>query len=96
MDTAPKELSSMDVVRRIADTLPERAHPETEKLIEKLSYTAPERIMYVCWKGAGMYGGITHLCNTYGTDQTRAVFNDIKGEMDRRVQMGLSPLCDAI
>ena len=54
----------------VAATLDPRAKDELDKLCEKLLHAAPERELFVLRKGAGTYGGLDYLCQTYGTATT--------------------------
>lgn len=88
--------TSIAILSRIAETLRPEASQEVDKLFEKLSYAAPERIYSVLMKGAGTYRGIIYLCKRYGTDKTAEVYPGVLKIMEQRVAEGLPPLVDAI
>ena len=79
----------------VAATLHPQAKDEVEKLYGKLLHAAPERELHVLMQGAGTYGGLDHLCQTYGTATTAATYVEVLTAM--RMHRGLDtspiPLC---
>jgi hypothetical protein len=66
--------TALECLQLVAATLKPHAKEEVDKLVEKLSYAAPERLCHVLLKGSGTYGGLEHLSITYGTETTAAAY----------------------
>ena len=66
--------TAFECLQLVAATLKPRAKGEVDKLVEKLSYAAPERLCHVLLKGSGTYGGLEHLSSAHGTEATAAAY----------------------
>ena len=66
--------TAFECLQLVAATLKPRAKREVDKLVEKLSYVAPERLCHFLLKGVGTCDGLEHLSRAYGTETTTAAY----------------------